>query len=77
MKNFLAILKKYTLAMVMNFTGLVLAFTAFIAIQSNPLPLQLWHSSIGGLPRLIRLTLCRRNKIEKKSLLLNNKNFQV
>ena len=33
MKNFLAILKKYTLAMVMNFTGLVLAFTAFMALM--------------------------------------------
>ena len=33
MKKFLAILKKYTLAMVMNFTGLVLAFTAFMALM--------------------------------------------
>ncbi len=33
MKNFLAILKRYTLAMIMNFAGLVLAFTAFMALM--------------------------------------------
>lgn len=33
MKNFLAILKRYTLAMLMNFAGLVLAFTAFMALM--------------------------------------------
>lgn len=33
MKNFLAILKKYTMAMVMNFAGLVLALTAFMALM--------------------------------------------
>ena len=48
MKNFLAILKKYTLAMVMNFTGLVLAFTAFIAIQAITIAivaLQYWRAA--------------------------------
>ena len=32
MKNFTAILRKYTVAMVMNFAGLVFAFTAFMAL---------------------------------------------
>lgn len=33
MKNFTAILRKYTVAMVMNFAGLVFAFTAFMALM--------------------------------------------
>lgn len=33
MKNFIAIFRRYTIAMVMNFAGLVLAFTAFMALM--------------------------------------------
>lgn len=33
MKNFIAIFRRYTIAMVMNFVGLVLAFTAFMALM--------------------------------------------
>lgn len=33
MRNFIAIFRKYTMAMVMNFAGLVLAFTAFMALM--------------------------------------------
>ena len=33
MKGFLAILRRYRLAMLMNFAGLVLAFTAFMALM--------------------------------------------
>ncbi|MBO5406672.1 MAG: ABC transporter permease [Bacteroidales bacterium] len=33
MRNFIAIFRKYTMAMVMNFAGLALAFTAFMALM--------------------------------------------
>lgn len=33
MKSFLSILRKYSVAMVMNFIGLVLGFTAFIVLM--------------------------------------------
>ena len=35
MKNFIAILRRYRVAMVMNFVGLVLAFTAFIVLLTQ------------------------------------------
>lgn len=35
MKGFIAILRRYTLAMAMNFVGLVLAFTAFMTIMTQ------------------------------------------
>ena len=35
MKNFIAIFRRYTIAMVMNFAGLVLAFTAFMALMTQ------------------------------------------
>lgn len=35
MKGFLAILRRYSVAMVMNFVGLVMAFTAFIALMTQ------------------------------------------
>ena len=33
MKNFIAILRRYSVAMVMNFVGLVLALTAFMVLM--------------------------------------------
>ena len=33
MKNFIAILRRYSIAMLMNFVGLVLALTAFLVLM--------------------------------------------
>ena len=62
MKGFLAILRRYRLAMLMNFAGLVLAFTAFMALMlqvENQLSFDRHYTTAGRIFRVDKVGVAK------------------
>lgn len=68
MQNFIAILRKYRLAMAMNFIGLVLAFTAFMALM---LQVEYQRGFDRGWPTSGRIYRVDKSGVEKDDIFRN------